>query len=428
MAHNRPTPLLRTYSCIANLLAPFAFKHIKKKLIAHGTDPDRIQERLGHPTVTRPDGRLVWLHAASVGESLSVLRLIEHMGLNQPDLSFLLTSGTATSADIIARRLPPRCQHQFAPLDGRRAVRRFLNHWHPDAAIFVESELWPNMLIETDRRDIPLVLINARISDRSAKNWKRFPKTACHLMNLFKEIHTQDARTTAHLHDLGLEHAKTGRNLKSVSGPLPFNKMTFEDLRTMLGNRPLWVASSTHTGEEEIILAAHRDLLETYEDLLLILVPRHPERGDEVAKTISVHDLTYNRRTTNDMPDTQTQVYLADTLGETGLWYALSPIVFLGGSFAPVGGHNPFEPAYAGAVVVHGPLYVNFAKAYAEFAVVGGAIEVLDAPTLTKAVSRLLSDPDHLADLRTKSSVFAHAQENMLDELTEMLFQALSLR
>lgn len=411
----------------ANLVAPLAYRRVATKLKAHGTDPARFRERMGKPTAPRPEGTLIWFHAASVGESLSVLRLIAHMGEVYPDWHFLLTSGTATSAEIVARRLPPRCTHQFAPLDARRAMRRFLGHWQPSAAIFVESELWPQMLQETRAAGIPLALLNARISDGSARNWKRFPATSRHLMGHFNLIHTQDARTTDHLHDLGLTHAYTGQNLKSVSGPLPFDAAEKSRLEGAIGGRPVWVASSTHPGEDEVMIAAQKLLLATYPDLLLILVPRHPDRAPAIAALIDEAGLTCHRRAAGDAPSTDTQVYLADTLGETGIWYALSPITCLCGSFTPVGGHNPYEPAYAGSAVLHGPLYANFAQTYADFDANGGARQVADAKGLAKTVAELLGDADALTAMREKSRAFAAAQDDMLEAITDTLVKALDL-
>ncbi|UXX84000.1 3-deoxy-D-manno-octulosonic acid transferase [Roseovarius pelagicus] len=424
----RVPALVRLYARLAGVVAPLAYRRITPRLRQQGIDPKRFPERMGHATAPRPDGRLLWFHAASVGESLSILRLIQHMGDEDPALSFLITSGTATSAQLLARRLPPRCQHQFAPLDSRSAIRRFLTHWRPDAAVFVESELWPNMLRETRRTGAPLALLNARISDRSARQWKRFGRTARYLLSLFTMIHTQDARTTQHLHDLGLDQAVTGRNLKSASGPLPYDADMLGTLTQTLASRPHWVASSTHPGEEQIILDAHETLLAKYPDLLLILVPRHPERGDEVQRLIDARNQTQARRSTGGSLGPGVQVYLADTLGETGLWYALSSVVCLGGSFTPVGGHNPYEPAYAGAAVLHGPLYTNFSGAYAEFNAFGGAVEVANGQALADEVDRLLSHPDQLRDLCTRSSRFAEAQEDMLDTLSDTLSRALGLR
>ncbi|WP_306115273.1 MULTISPECIES: 3-deoxy-D-manno-octulosonic acid transferase [unclassified Roseovarius] len=411
----------------ANLIAPLAYRRVAAKLRAHGTDPARFRERMGHATAPRPDGTVIWFHAASVGESLSVLRLIAHMGELHPGWHFLLTSGTATSAEIVGRRLPPRCTHQFAPLDARRAMRRFLDHWHPSAAIFVESELWPQMLQMTRAAGIPLALLNARISDRSARNWKRFPATSQHLMGHFSVIHTQDARTTDHLHDLGLTHAYTGQNLKSVSGPLPFDAVEKSRLEGAVGGRPIWVASSTHSGEDEIMIAAQKTLLRTCPDLLLILVPRHPDRARTIAALIDDADLISHRRSAGQGPSEETQVYLADTLGETGLWYALSPITCLCGSFTPVGGHNPYEPAYAGSAVLHGPLYANFAQTYADFDANGGAREVKDTSELAREVNTLLTDVAARDAMQEKSRAFAAAQDDMLDTITETLTRALDL-
>jgi len=427
MTSKAPTLPVRIYSAAANLIAPLAYRHVSRKLRAHGTDPSRIPERLGQATSSRPEGTVIWLHAASVGESLSVLRLVEHMGERHPDWHFLMTSGTATSAEIVGKRLPPRSRHQFAPLDSRKAVTRFLDHWAPTAAIFVESEIWPQMLRLTSERGIPMALLNARISETSARNWKRFPQTARDLLGRFKAIHTQDARTTAHFHDLGVSHAETGQNLKSVSGPLPYDQDDFNRVRTALSGRPVWVASSTHPGEDEIVLDAHRLLLRTQPDLMLILVPRHPERATDIGKLINAHGLAQARRSQKDSITADTQVYLADTLGETGLWYALSPIVCLCGSFTPVGGHNPYEPAYAGAAVIHGPLYANFAHTYADFDASGGASEVDNADQLAHAVGTLLQDHAALAAQREASRAFAHAQDDMLDSLTTTLSQTLSL-
>ncbi|RKF14979.1 3-deoxy-D-manno-octulosonic acid transferase [Roseovarius spongiae] len=422
------TPLpVTVYARLAGVLAPLTHSGIRAKMAAQKVDAERFSEKLGHASLPRPEGPLLWFHAASVGESLSVLRLISLIGARAPGLGFLITTGTATSAQILATRLPPRCRHQFAPLDTRRAVERFLDHWRPDAAVFVESELWPNMLTLTAARGVPMALLNARISERSARGWKRVPATARHLLGLFGVIHTQDARTTRHMHEIGATHARTGRNIKAASGPLPHDADALAQIRAALGDRPVWVASSTHPGEEEIVLDAHRALLDDHPRLLLILVPRHPERGDRVQSLIRARGLTLARRSAGEQPGAGTQVYLADTLGETGLWYAASPLVCLGGSFTPVGGHNPYEPAHAGAVVLHGPLYANFSDAYADFAQAGGAVEVADGAALREALDALLKDADRLAGLRDCARAFAAAQEDMLEAQADTLLQALGL-
>ena len=421
-----PLPL-RLYSAAANLLGPLAYARTRRKLAAHGTPAARWPERMGHATLPRPDGRLVWFHAASVGESVSVLRLIAHWAETRPDLEFLLTSGTATSAQVVASRLPPRTRHQFAPLDTQAAVRRFLAHWRPDAAIFVESELWPQMLRESHAAGVPLALLNARISDRSARNWQRAPRTALHLMGIFRIIRCQDARTVAHLHAIGLDRAQQGPNLKSLSGPLPFDKDEQTRLTAQIGDRPLWLAASTHPGEDEIMLAAHQSLLATCPDALLILVPRHPERGPALETLITAHRLDAARRASGGQITARTQVYLADTLGETGLWYALCPLTCLCGSFTPVGGHTPYEPAHAGSAILHGPLYANFSETYPALDASGAATQVSDAKSLSAALTTLLTDPTALDAMRRNARNFAASQQDALGQITADLSTALGL-
>lgn len=428
MTDLRPSVLVRLYGGAASLIAPVALRRAVSKLKAHSVDPKRFSEKKGIPSLPRPEGRLIWFHAASVGESLSVLRLIEYLGQCHTSSSFLITSGTATSAKILSRRLPARTQHQFAPLDSALYMRRFLDHWQPNAAVFVESELWPNMLRETARRGIPLALLNARVSNRSAEKWKKAPRTSRYLLSLFTMIHCQDAATAAHMAELGRPDARQGQNLKSVSGPLPYDAAELKRMQSVLQGRPVWLASSTHPGEDEIMLCAHRALLPDFPGLLLILVPRHPERASDIEVMIADHRLSGQRRSRGGRIDGSTQVYLADTLGETGLWYALSPITCVCGSFTPVGGHNPFEPAHAGSALLHGPLYANFAQIYADMDAAGAACEVADTDALESALRNDLSRPQALQRRRDRARGFVQEQADALVELGNELSNALSLK
>lgn len=419
-----PLPLL-IYRTAANVAAPLAFRRVAADLTSQGIDPERVRERAGHATAPRPPGPLAWFHAASVGECLSVLRLIERLAEMHPERAFLITSGTAASARIVADRLPPRTLHQLAPLDASRILERFLAHWRPDAATLVESELWPQLICMAADAGIPLALVNARISARSAGRWRRLPASARHLLDKFRLIHCQDERTAALLAQLGAPGARAGVNLKSFGGPLPFDTADLERLRGLIAGRPLWLASSTHPGEDEVALAAHRDLLDAFPDLLLVLVPRHPQRVDAIAGLIGQGGLRAARRSAGEDPEAQTQVYLADTLGETGLWYALCRIVCLCGSFVPVGGHNPYEPAHAGCAVIHGPLLANFERVYRDFAEAGGSVRVGDAAALKDAVRALLEDPALLERTGAKSAAFAASQQDALAEFADTLSAAL---
>ena len=422
-----PTALVQLYAGAANLIAPVAASRAQSKLRAQGVDPKRFPERRGRATKPRPEGHLIWFHAASVGESLSVLRLIQHLGMMHPKLHFLITSGTATSAEIVGKRLPPRTVHQFSPLDARRYLRRFLDHWQPDAAVFVESELWPQMLSQTAGRDIPLALVNARISDQSARNWMRAAKTSRHILSHFTMIHCQDERTAGHMATLGRPDAKQGQNLKSLSGALPYDTAELARMKKVLQGRPIWLASSTHPGEDAIVLRAQKALQATYPGLLLILVPRHPERASDIEVLIAESGLNSTRRSVGGQINGQTQIYLADTLGETGLWYALSPLTCLCGSFTPVGGHNPFEPAHAGSAVLHGPLYANFAQVYAEMDASGAAMQVADDAELARALDKLLNTPSELREMGQQAQAFVADQADAMDEIAQDLSKALSL-
>lgn len=424
-----PTLLYRLYCGLTAVVAPLAWRTVKRKLQAAGVPEARQRERLGLTDATRPKGRLIWFHAASVGESLSVLSLINRMADRLPDAEFLITSGTPTSAELIEKRLPPRTRHQYPPLDSATPVRRFLDQWHPDAAIFVESEIWPRLIVETDKRKTPLALLNARLSERSVAGWRKRPDTARFILHRFRLFLTQNDQTAANLIAMGApdKRVRPGTNLKAMSDPLPVDDATLADIRARIGNRPVWIASSTHAGEEDVVLAAHSQLLQQWPDLLLLLIPRHPERRTEIADLLRDAGLTFAQRSSNDPLRQDTQVYLADTLGETGTWYALCPVVFLGGSLKEIGGHNPFEPAQAGAAVITGPGYFNFAETFAPLVQSGGAVQVHSAPELAQAVTTWLSDDDALASARQSASACVTSQKSALDAVIETLCSELEL-
>lgn len=415
------------YVALSMLLLPFVARATTNKLRRAGVSVPRSHERLGHATKARRGGTLVWFHAASVGESLSVLALITRMGIALPQARFLITSGTATSAALVAQRMPPRTEHQFAPLDAPGPLKRFLRHWRPDAAIFVESELWPQMLRRTHAQGAAMALVNARLSERSVNSWAKRPKLARYLFEVFGLILTQnDAMANAMLR----MHAPAGRvargqNLKSFAGPLPTDDDTLFEARAALLNRPVWIAASTHPGEEEIVLAAHKKLLETIPDLHLILVPRHPERGNDVTQMITDTGLPFTRRTRGDAPGGA--VYLADTLGELGNWFALGDIVFLGGSLQPIGGHNPFEVAQSGAMVLSGSHVFNFAETYAAMEEAGAARLVADSRDLAERVAGLLGDRDARKKAVQAAQSFAIAETGKLDTIAARLIKTLRL-
>lgn len=396
-----PSPALWAYLSVTAWFSGLGKRQLRKRLAAGKEHPDRHPERVGIASQSRPDGRLVWFHAASVGESLALLELIRRLLDADPDLRVLVTTGTVTSANLLSDRLPPRTIHQFIPLDFRPFVRKFLDHWRPDLAIWTESEFWPTLLTQTHRRGIPMLLLNARMSMRSARRWRRFlPIAARRLLSLFTAVQAQDRATGAALVRLGLPAGRlavTG-TLKEDTPPLPCREPDRARFARLISDRPIWTAASTHPGEEEMIADAQITATRSILRLLCILVPRHPERGDEIAAALRARGLSVAQRARGEDPGPNTAIFLADTLGELGLWYRLAPVSFVGGSLVPVGGHNPYEPAALGSAILHGPHVDNFADIYRKLDAADAARQVADAAALAEALVHL-SEPQNRAPM-----------------------------
>lgn len=353
-------------------------------------DPERIGERQGRPGRPRPAGTLVWAHGASVGETLSLLPVVERLA--RLGLSVLVTSGTRTSAELLVRRLPPGAFHQFAPIDAPRYVRRFVEHWRPHLALFAESEIWPNTILELDRRGIPLFLVNGRMSERSFRRWARVPFAAEALLARFAVCLTQSAPDAERLARLGARRVATAGNLKFDVPPPPGDPRRLAALSGAVSGRPVWVAASTHPGEDEAALAAHRTAALRHPDVLTIIAPRHPQRGAEIAAAAESVGLRAARRSEGAEPSRGLDIYVADTMGEMGLLYRLAPVVFVGGTLVPKGGHNPIEGTKLGAAILHGPHTANAAEIFSALDASGGALRIEDALALGRAVSDLLGD------------------------------------
>lgn len=370
--------------------------HLRRRAARGKEIAARIPERYGEGAA-RPPGRLLWLHAASVGETLSVLPLIKALAARDPALSMLVTTGTVTSATLLARRLPAdlagRVTHRFVPLDVPGWVARFIDGWRPDAAVFVESELWPNLIGATAARDIPLALVNGRMSPGSARWWARAPGLARQVLAPFRLMLAQTEDDAARFRALGAA-AECWGNLKFSAPPLPADAAELARLSALVAGRPVWLAASTHAGEEAIVLSAHRRLAAAHPGLLTIIVPRHPERGPEVAALAA--DLPVARRAAGQDPVPGTAVLVADTLGELGLFYRLARAALVGGSLVEHGGQNPLEPARLLCPVLTGPHTWNFAEILARLEAVGGLARVAAGPdpasALAEAVSAMLTD------------------------------------
>jgi 3-deoxy-D-manno-octulosonic-acid transferase len=390
--------LAALWALIASVLAPLLPFYLRRRVAKGKEIAERLPERQGRGAA-RPQGRLVWCHAASNGETLSLLPLLEALAKQDPALSFLVTTGTVTSARLLEQRLSPelapRTQHRFLPLDVPRWVARFLEGWRPDLAVIVESELWPNMLTEADRQGVPLALINARMSARSAQSWGWAPSFARGLLGRFGLILAQTEGDAARFAALAGRPVPCWGNLKYAAPPLPADAPELARLSAAWVDRPLWLAASTHPGEDEIILAAHRLLALDHPGLLTVIVPRHPQRGTDIAALAG--DLPVARRGAGQEAGPGVAVYVADTLGELGLFYRLARVALIGGSLVPHGGQNPLEAARLGCPIISGPHHFNFGEIITRLRAAHAFVETPDGPGAAKAltgnIARLLSDP-----------------------------------
>ena len=370
MAERLPLTL-RAYRLITRAAAPLASVLLSYRLKRGKEHAQRLPERRGRSSTPRPAGSLVWLHGASVGELTAVLPLIER--IRAREFNVLVTSGTVTSAGLAERRLPPDVIHQFAPLDAPQYVDRFLDTWQPNLALFVESDLWPNLIMASARRNIPLILVNGRLSERSFQRWRRAPRTIGTLLRQFDLCLAQSAEDAARYAGLGAPRISTTGNLKLDAPAPPADHGELDAIRKATAGRPIIAAASTHPGEETTVLDAHRRLKHTFPGLLTVLAPRHPERGPGIADIAKVAGLTAALRSRRELPTSETDVYVADTLGELGLVYRLAPIVFMGG-------------------ILHGPHVDNFAEIYAALDSAGGAAQITDAGRLALRIGGWLKD------------------------------------
>jgi 3-deoxy-D-manno-octulosonic-acid transferase len=413
--------ILGVYRIFGTIGAPLISAFLQNRLKKGKEDPTRFGERLGQPDRPRPSGPLVWLHAASVGESLSLLPLIERIRTDRPALNVLITTGTVTSAKLMGERLPEGAFHQFIPVDRPLYVRRFFDHWKPDLVLWAESEFWPNLVLEPSRRNIPLVLINGRVSPKAFRGWKRFPWVIRELLSGFSLCLGQTETDVERLRDMGARPVHSVGNLKFAVPPLPVNEMDLADLKHKLKDRTLFLAASTHPGEEEVLWQVHRKLISEIPDLLSIIVPRHPERGKDLQSQLAALGATTALRSGGQDIVKQTQIYIADTMGELGLFYRLVNLVFMGKSFVNTGGQNLLEAARLDCAIFHGPFMWNFSEIVESMSALGAAVEVADGDELANALRQIHNQPDEQVRLALAAKTFAEAKAGVLDAvMTEL--------
>lgn len=381
------------YRILSILLFPFIELYLIVRVVKEKEDKSRIRERLGHSSIERPKGELAWIHAVSVGEANSALIMVEELLKFAPSISILFTTTTMTSASIVASKLPQfkgKVIHQYLPVDSFFVVENFLDFWQPRVAIFVESEIWPNLIYEARNRGIMSFLVNGRMSEKSAKKWRIARIFGFKIFDLFAAIFVQTADDKKRFQKLTKQEVLLYGNLKSQAQSLFVDEEKLSLLKKQISNRPIFVAASTHKGEEEIIVKSFNQIKEKFSNLLLILVLRHPNRASEVKELLK--DKKVAQRSIKQNIESTTEIYLVDTLGELGIFYSLSDFAFIGGSLFEIGGHNPFEAIKLNCAVISGEHVFNFREVYDNLQKADGCRIVKSQDELTSEVEKFLID------------------------------------
>ena len=414
---------IQLYKALIRAAYPLAIKSCINRRCHNGKeDLPRFNERLGQARLSRPQGKLVWFHGASVGESVSMLPLIHQLLELSPDIHIMVTTGTRTSAEVMSKRLPERAFHQYIPIDHPTFTSAFLSHWQPDLVLWFESDFWPAMLSGIKERHIPLLLVNGRISDRSFKRWMKFRFIIQEILSCFSLCLGQSEQDAQRLQQLGAPQALCLGNLKYAGLPLPVDAADLSHLQEQIGSRPCWLLSATHNNEEAQICAYLKLLQQTTPNLLTIIAPRHPERGSDLAQTLSqTYHLNISLRSAQQNITPSTDVYIADTIGEMGLWYTLSPLTFIGGSLIPHGGQNFIEPSRMHNAVIVGPHMHNFADAMQRALSAQAVIQIQDADELYHTLNHLLQAPTELQRRQEQAFDWAQKENQVLDGILNQI-------
>ena len=420
---------LTAYRRIMPFSAPFLRLLIAYRVWKGREEPKHKSEREGVATIAAPKGTILWVHAASVGEMQSILPLVRRVLEMNPQLSCLVTTVTVTAARMVRALKDPRILHQYVPFDCPAWVGAFLDHWKPGAAVWVESELWPNTLDAIKARGIPLVMVNGRVSARSAGRWSRHePRGARRIMGLFDAVLAQSDGDAARLNGLGASGVVVAGNMKYSRPVLPYDEAALSVLQERIGARPVVLFASTHDGEEEMAARIYAGLAAKYPNLLFVIMPRHATRGDQIASQMEDEDLIVTRRSKGQQISEATNIYLADTMGEPGVFFRLAPIVYIGNSLisSPGGGHNPIEAAQLGCAIIYGPHMWNFAQIDESLRAANAALLVHRENELARAIDQLLANPAKVAALGGAAKGFVDAQNGVLDKVAAHLRPVLS--
>lgn len=405
------------YRLLTVLLMPFIYLYLLKRRAVGKEHPARMGERFGKASFPRPQGALVWIHAASVGEAHSIAPLIRRLTEQFPQANVLLTTGTVTSAQLMDAKLPERAYHQFVPVDAWPAVARFLNHWKPDVAIWTESELWPNLITLTESSGCAMVLLNARMSPKSYGLWTRLEGVIRPLVRAFDVICPQSEEDARHYARFGARNVQMLGNLKHDVPPLPADSKAMAALLGQIGDRPVWIAASTHSGEESLIAEAHGKLRNDHPSLLTFIAPRHADRGPKIAAELAEKGCAAVLRSRGEAIDENTDIYIADTMGELGIFYRIAGIVFVGGSLVPHGGQNPLEPARLDCALITGPHTHNFTAICNELEERAALLRVQNVSELVTEVGLLLRDHGRQERVAHAALALALEKQGVLDRV-----------
>ncbi|MDG6095233.1 DUF374 domain-containing protein [Acetobacter sp. AN02] len=413
----------RLWHGVTDLISPALILSGRLRIRKGKEDPKRIRERMGMTDHPRPDGPIIWIHAASVGETLSILPLAERI-LGASSVHILLTTGTLTSAELVRRKaISPCLIHQFVPLDVSRWTGRFLRHWRPDILVLTESEIWPGMIAGCHSRGIPVVTVNGRLSEKASENWSRFPGVAQGVFGRLSWVAARTDQDARRFRQAGAHDVFCAGDLKMAAPPPAADPILAEKIRQATADRPVLLAASTHEGEDATLCEAASLLRQIFPDLLLIIVPRHPIRGEALARLAG----NAPRLAQSQFPTPQDTVWIADTLGDLGTFFALFPIVFIGNSLStgPGGGHNPFEPAKCGAVIASGPRTQNFQDA---FELLKGDVCIADTPQdLAAWVTTMLTNDSLRQDTGARLKAAASASEALPEQLSRKILRTARL-
>lgn len=417
--------IYRLYKLLTTLLYPILYLWIRFRVLIKKENPDRVHERFGYVRLSRPPGPVFWFHGASNGECLSFLSLLKHLQGKYPDIHFLVTSGTLTSAKLLERLLPTRAFHQFLPLDNSGCVKRFLNHWEPTAVFWTESDLWPNLIHETSKRNIPMTLLNGRLSEKSLNRWKILPSFIQNLLGKFKIIFSGSPKSQSNFENIGIKNAINSGNLKFSGRPLGVNPSYLKSLSAQIKGRPVWVAACTHQGEEEMIALVHKELKQHIPNILTIVVPRHPHRAKSLENLWKKNNFNYGHRSKNDSISTATELYIFDTTGELGLAYSLTNIAFIGGSLVPnIGGHNPIEGAQLKCCILTGPYIHGNTSIFDLFAEREACFIVQNHQELAKTLLQLFTNETLIKKYVDNAEKLTLNQRNVLKIIIKELKQS----